>query len=149
MSVTHHTFSIERRYKASPKRVFAAWSTAEEKAKWFHGNEERSRDPLQLDFRVGGRERASGVTKRGTRTTYEALYLNIVPDERIILTYWMDLDGRAISTSLQTVELAPDGAGTRLTFTEQDAFLDGFDGAASREEGTRILLEQIAEALGE
>lgn len=149
MSVVHHTFTVERRYKASPSRVFAAWSSAEEKAKWFHGNEERSRDPLQLDFRVGGRERASGVTKRGTRTTYEALYLDIVPDERIILTYWMNLDGTPISASLQTVELAAEGAGTRLTFTEQDAFLDGFDGAASREEGTRILLEQIAQALGE
>ena len=148
-NVVHHSFTVERRYNATPTRVFAAWSSAEQKSKWFHGGEERSRDPLKLDFRVGGRERASGVTKSGVRTTYEALYLNIIPDERIILTYWMDLDGRAISTSMQTVEFKADGGGTRLTFTEQDVFLDGFDGPQSREHGTKYMLENLAHALGE
>jgi dihydrofolate reductase len=40
-----------------------------------------------------------------------------------------------ISVSLATVELAPEGAGTRLVFTEQCAFLDGHDtpNSASRE----------------
>jgi uncharacterized protein YndB with AHSA1/START domain len=143
-SVVHHTFTVERRYKAQPSRVFAAWSDPKAKAAWFHGPDERSRDPLRLDFRIGGRERASGVAKGGTRHTYDAIYLDIVPNERFVLTYWMDIDGKPISASLQTVEFAPDGAGTLLTFTEQDAFLDGFDGPASREEGTRLLLENLA-----
>ena len=146
-SVVHHAFTMTRRYKAAPARVFAAWSTAEAKAKWFHGPEEFSREPLQLDFRVGGTEHAAGIAGNGVRHTYDALYTNIIPNERFILTYWMTLDGVPISTSLQTVEFAPDGAGTLLTFTEQDAFLDGFDGPASREEGTRLLLENLAQAI--
>ena len=144
-SVVHHTFAIKRRYKAAPARVFAAWSDPKAKAQWFRGPEEFSREPLQLDFRVGGTERTSGVAKNGVRHTYDALYTDIIPDERFILTYWMTLDGVPISTSLQTVEFAPDGAGTLLTFTEQDAFLDGFDGPDSREEGTRLLLENLAD----
>jgi uncharacterized protein YndB with AHSA1/START domain len=148
-SVVHHTFTLQRRYKASPARVFAAWSSPEAKAQWFHGPEEFSREPLKLDFRVGGMESTSGVAKNGVRHTYDALYTNIVPNERFVLTYWMTLDGAPISTSLQTVEFAPDGGGTLLTFTEQDAFLDGFDGPATREEGTRELLDNLAKALGE
>jgi uncharacterized protein YndB with AHSA1/START domain len=143
----HDTFVIERRYKASPARVFAAWSSAKEKAKWFHGADEKGRDPLELDFCIGGREHASGVAKDGTRHTYDALYLDVVPNERFILTYWMTINDVPISASLQTVELFADGTGTRLKFTEQDAFLDGFDDAGSRREGTEQLLKQLGAAL--
>jgi uncharacterized protein YndB with AHSA1/START domain len=148
-SVVHHAFTIERRYKAKPSRVFAAWSDPRAKAIWFHGPDEGSRDPLELDFRVGGQEHASGVAQDGARHTYDALYLDIVPDERFVLTFWMSIDGKPISASLQTVQVAPDGAGTLLTFTEQAAFLDGFEGPDSREAGTRWLLEQLAQAIGE
>jgi hypothetical protein len=58
-------------------------------------------------------------------------------DERIVFSYDMYLDETRISVSLATVELKPAGAGTRLIFTEQGAFLDGFDTGAERERGTR------------
>jgi hypothetical protein len=45
------------------------------------------------------------------------------------------------------VTLSPEGTGTRLTFTEQAVFLDGYDDAGGREHGTRILLEQLGKAL--
>ena len=56
----------------------------------------------------------------------------------------MDLDKRRISVSLATVELAPAAGGTRLTFTEQAAFLDEYDEPEDRERGTRALLESLA-----
>jgi uncharacterized protein YndB with AHSA1/START domain len=145
--VVHDSFTIERWYKAPPVRVFAAWSNSKAKSAWFHGHDERGRDPLELDFRVGGKEHASGIAQDGTRHTYDALYLDIVPNERFILTYWMSINDIPISASLQTVELFADGAGTRLQFTEQDAFLDGFDDADSRKEGTEQLLNQLGVAL--
>ena len=148
-SVVHASFTIERSYKAAPARVFAAWSEGKTKAAWFHGPEERSREPLELDFRVGGRERAAGVSKDGTMHVYDAIYLDIAPGERFILTYWMQIDGRLISASLQTVELAAEGAATRLTFTEQAAFLDGYDDAGARAHGTRWLLDNLDRTLGE
>jgi hypothetical protein len=37
--------------------------------------------------------------------------------------------------------------GTRLTFTEQAAFLDGFEDAGGRERGTRAHLERLDGAL--
>jgi hypothetical protein len=49
--------------------------------------------------------------------------------------------------SLATIELAPAGAGTRFTITEQGAFLDGYDDAGSREHGTGLLLDRLGAAL--
>jgi len=146
-SVTHATFVIERTYPASPARVFAAWSSREAKARWFRGPEEWGASEHELDFRVGGRERVSGGPKGGPVHTFEARYQDIVPDARIISSYDMHLDDQRISVSLATVELNPAGAGTRLVYTEQGAFLDGYDDAGAREHGTRELLEQLGRAL--
>ncbi len=148
-TAVHSTFSMERRYKAAPAKVFAAWSSASAKSVWFQGPDERGREPLQQDFRVGGKEIASGTAHDGTTHRYEATYLDIAPDERIILAYVMHIDGRLISASLMTVELSVDGSsGTRLKLTEQDAFLDGWDEGDGRERGTAGLLDQLGSALG-
>ena len=147
-STVHSSFAVERGYRASPAKVFAAWSDARAKAQWFHGPNERSREALQLDFRVGGKEHASGVAQDGTTHSYDATYLDIVPGERLILAYWMELNKRPISTSLMIVEFFPDGAGTKLRLTEHDTFLDGYDDAGSRKEGTQWLLQQLGKALG-
>jgi len=145
--VTHATFTIERTYPASPARVFAAWSEPVAKARWFVGPDAWQKSDHQLDFKVGGRERVSGGPKGGPVHVYEARYQDIVPNERIITSYDMHLDDKRISVSLATVELEPEGAGTRLVYTEQGAFLDGYDDAGSRERGTRDLLDKLDAAL--
>lgn len=66
-----------------------------------------------------------------------------MPDQRIVYTYDMHLDETRISVSLATVEFEPAGAGTRLVFTEQGAFLDGLDTPAQREQGTGELLDAL------
>lgn len=68
-------------------------------------------------------------------------------DERIVYTYDMHLDDQRISVSLATVQLEPAGAGTRLTFTEQGAYLDGFDTIDVREEGAGQLLDALGAEL--
>jgi uncharacterized protein YndB with AHSA1/START domain len=148
----HGTITLERSYDASPARVFAAWADAEAKARWFVGPAERwTLIERGLDFRVGGRERLKGIFGAGPVTLFEAQYHDIVPDRRIIYAYSMWHGERLLSVSLTTVELAPAGQGTRLTFTEQAAFLDGAgrDDLASRERGDRLLLELLAGALGD
>ncbi|HEY6258417.1 MAG TPA: SRPBCC family protein [Xanthobacteraceae bacterium] len=146
-SVTHATFVIERTYPASPARVFAAFASREAKLRWFAGPPEWGPSDHELDFRVGGRERVSGGPKGGPRHIFEARFQDIVPNVRIITSYDMHLDDKRISVSLATVELKPAGAGTRLIYTEQGAFLDGYDDAGSREHGTRELLANLEAAL--
>jgi hypothetical protein len=56
----------------------------------------------------------------------------------------MRMDGRRISVSLATVEIAPTPGGTRLVMTEQGAFLDGLDKNEQRREGTEQFLDNLA-----
>ncbi|OLD65117.1 MAG: polyketide cyclase [Acidobacteria bacterium 13_1_40CM_2_68_5] len=143
-SVTHGTFTIERTYDATPARVFKAWADPAAKARWFGCSDEWENLAFELDFRVGGREINRGRPKGGGQVhAFEGRYQDIVPNERIIYSYDMHLDEARISVSLATVVFKSEGTGTRLTFTEQGAFLDGYDDIADRERGTRELLDSL------
>jgi uncharacterized protein YndB with AHSA1/START domain len=146
-SAIHGTFTLERVYDALPARVFKAWADVEAKSRWFVGPADWQMLERRMDFRVGGRERLRGRKGSGIISTFDSVYLDIVPDQRIVYSYDMRLDEMHISVSLATVELRPDSGGTRLVITEQGAFLDGYDDAGSRERGTRVLLDQLGEEL--
>lgn len=147
-SVTHATFTIERAYTdATPTRVFKAYADKAAKRRWFVEGEGWTIDSYELDFRVGGAERSSFRFKDGPPMTFEALYHDIVPNERIINAYSMTMDGNRISASLATTEFRPAGKGTLLVFTEQGAYLDGHDNVKEREEGSRFLFEALAKEL--
>jgi uncharacterized protein YndB with AHSA1/START domain len=145
-SVTHATFVVERTYDASPGLVFAAWADPAAKARWF-GNPDDGVDEFELDFRVGGREFNRGTAPNGKGYTFEARYQDIVPDERIVYAYDMHIEEARISVSLSTVQLSPEDEGTRLTYTEQGAFLDGLDTPEQRQQGTGGLLDALGEEL--
>jgi uncharacterized protein YndB with AHSA1/START domain len=142
-SVEHATFVVERRYAASPERAFAAWADQEAKSRWFVDSDAY----LELDFRVGGRESSRGTAPDGHTYTYEAIYQDIVPAQRIVYTYHMLIDGIRISVSVATAEFKPERDGTRLVFTEQGAFLDGNEIPARREQGMGSLLDSLGQWL--
>ncbi|MGE0095751.1 MAG: SRPBCC family protein [Alphaproteobacteria bacterium] len=147
-SAQHATFTIERDFAAAPARVFKAFADQKEKDKWFGGPDEWDRHERSMDFRVGGRERSSGGPKGGEPHSFDAYYWDIVPNERIVYSYDMHLGDKRISVSLATIEFKPKGSGTHLVLTEQGVFLDGYDDAGSREEGTRWLLGKLEATLG-
>jgi uncharacterized protein YndB with AHSA1/START domain len=145
--VVHDTFRIERHFDAAPEHVFAAFAGLEAKTKWFSGPEEWLTARRELDFRVGGRELVSGGPRGGLMHTFDARYFDIIPNRRIIYAYDMYVGEQKLSVSLATIELEPSDAGTRLTMTEQGAYLDGVEGGSEREAGTKGLLEKLARSL--
>lgn len=147
-SVAHGNFTVDRTYKASPARVFAAFADKALKEQWFHGPEGWANEVHEMDFRVGGREYNMGRFHGGDAHPFDATYYDIVPNERIVYAYAMYVGEERSSVSLATIELEPTSAGgTLLTWTEQGAFLDGLDLADQRVEGTKLLMEQIAIAV--
>ena len=147
MTVKHDSFTVERDYDAPPSRVWRAWSDPREKAAWFNGPEEWGPAEYEIDFRVGGREVSRGGPPDGPSFTYDATYRDIVPGERLVYAYDMYSDETRISVSLGTLELAPTGSGTRLTYTEQAAMLDGLDTIEERQRGTIELLDALERML--
>jgi uncharacterized protein YndB with AHSA1/START domain len=152
-SVIHDTFSIERTYPAAPSRVFAAFASKEAKDAWGDdpdvGSAAGDTGATEFDFRPGGREKF-GFTYQDRAYRYDAIYYDIVPDQRIVYSYEMYADDARISVSVATIEFAKSGDGTALTWTEQGAYLDGIDGAdapALRKEGTAEMLDGLASYL--
>jgi uncharacterized protein YndB with AHSA1/START domain len=142
-NVTHATFSLERTYDVPRETVFAAFATQEAKAAWFSGGDGYTVVEKAFEFREGGKETLVGKWQTGMVTRMDLVYFDIVPDERIVYTYEMRLDGTKISVSLATIEFKKAGAGTRLLLTETGAYLDGYDDAGSREHGTNALIDKL------
>jgi uncharacterized protein YndB with AHSA1/START domain len=145
--VVHSTFSIERTYPASPARVFAAFANQGTKRRWFAEGEGWEIDEFTLDFRVGGKETSRYRFQGGPLAGNDTVYLDIVPDRRIVLAYTMLVGDRRISVSLATIEIAPEGSGTRFVYTEQGVYFEGTDDPAGREVGCRELFEKLGEEL--
>lgn len=145
-SAQHGTIRLERRYKAPPARVFAAWADPKARAQWDVPGRWVIAEQ-NFDFREGGRELKRFGPKGDPRFVADTLYLDIVSDRRIVFSYSMTSRGEPISVSLTTVEIMPDGQGTKLLLTEQAAFLDGKDNAANREEGLASMLDKIGESV--
>lgn len=143
-STTHASFVIERRYGANPKRVFAAWSDPVAKRAWFAEGEGWDIQKFALDFREGGTETSTFRFAKDEDTFgNDTVFNEVIPNERILFTYSMDRNGARFSVSIASVELKPDGAGTRLIFSEHGAYFDGADGVRMREAGWQELLGKL------
>lgn len=137
MTITNATFTIERLVKATPERVFAAYSSLEAKTAWFKAPADCETLARDFDFREGGKERFHARWPGGLVTDFQATYHDIVPKERIVLVYDLFHNDDKLSVSLQTIELIPEGEQTRLIHTEQGSyFVGGVEAVRGREHGT-------------
>ena len=146
--IIHKSFTIERTYPTTATRVFAAHSDPKKKRRWFAEGAGFIVDDYSLDFRVGGFERTRfRYGEQGPPMTFDGVFLEIAPLERIVLAYSMTIGGAPMSSSLSTIELVPTGSATLLRYTEHTAFTDGKDASEGRREGSIGLLERLAKEL--
>jgi uncharacterized protein YndB with AHSA1/START domain len=153
-TVIHSTFQLERRLKASPERVFAAFSDETTKRRWFYDGSRGAIEDHKMDFKVGGKERAQmkmgpGTPVAGKTLVNDVVYEDIIPSRRIVTAYRMSMDGTPFSASLATIELIPNGPGTDLLLTHQSAFFENADGPEMRKAGWQSLLNKLTKELGE
>ncbi|CAI2933089.1 SRPBCC family protein [Aminobacter niigataensis] len=146
-SVAHTTFVIERELPASPRHAFRFWSEPELKARWNDCHPDWTVLEDSFDFRVGGIEAKRWRMPDGTELAFRADYFDIAAGQRIIYGFEMSHAGKRISASLATIELLPEGAQTRMRFTEQLAFLGPADAMAARISGTGTGFDRLVEVV--
>ena len=128
--VLHGSFTVERDLDVPPHQVFRAFADPSLRTRWFRMPSSFRDSSHELDFRVGGHERASSTfdptgTATPERLSYNATFIDIAENERLVFAYDFTLDDIRRWTSLVTVELKPerDSNATRLIRTEQYAYL--------------------------
>jgi uncharacterized protein YndB with AHSA1/START domain len=140
-SATKPSLTLERRLKAAPRKVYAAWTEPAQIAQWW-GPGPASILRADLDIRVGGRFRIAFRTADGEEHDVSGIYRDVVPDEKLVFTWaWRSTPERE---SLVTIDIVPDGDGTWLTLTHTQFFDDAArDGHRRGWSGALDKLEQL------
>lgn len=150
-SAVHNTFVIDRSYPQPPARVYAAFAQPTKKRRWYAEGDQEIQE-FEMDFRPGGSERFRYTFKEGHQLAGSEInnvtgYQDIVPEERIVLTTRMTLNGKVILVSLVTLEFLASGEGTELTLTNQGTFMGWPGGAEMIQAGWRTLLDRLGKEL--
>lgn len=146
--ITHDTFTIDRTFRADRARAFRAWTSADEKRKWFVGPAGRWTEVRrEVDFQVGGQEVLVGSFSVGGSSGFFATFQHIVDQTRIVYSYRMFVDEELLSVSLVTVEFADSGTGCQTKFTEQAVYFGDATHAANRLQGSQMLMDNFINSL--
>ena len=138
MTVTHSTFTLERHFAAPIERVFEAWADPAARRRWMAGGADH-----EQDFVVGGHETVRGFDGQGRALTHDAVYVDIVPEERILTTSTLHAEDQLSTVSTTSIEFVTEEAGTLVTLTEHGIHLPGEEQPEWRKQGTAQQLDTL------
>ena len=116
MHGTKPSLILQRRIKAAPAKVYAAWTDPEKIMRWF-GSDQGPTLSAETVVRVGGRFRVIFRTMDGEEHDVSGVYREVVPDQKLAFS-WNWASPRE-PESLVTIDLKPAGDGTLLTLTHE------------------------------
>jgi uncharacterized protein YndB with AHSA1/START domain len=119
--LTKPSLTLKRRLRASPDKVFQAWTDPQKLVVWFGPSEcVPGSARAEMEVRNGGRYRVSFKTEDGEHHEVGGTYREVVPGSRLVFTWaWHSTPERE---SLVTVTLTKDGDGTMLTLHHEKFF---------------------------
>src|SRR5690606_25339669 len=111
----HASYEIIRGFGVPREDVFAAWTTPERFARWFGPRFTAAPvDRIVLDARTGGVWRVTLTAEEGFEVTFDGVYREVVPPDRLVFATGDPDDPAAVVAG----ELADDGRGTAMTVRE-------------------------------
>ena len=143
--VFHDTIVLERTYKASPARVFAAWQDVEARKRWSKPSDEIELVYERAEFRAGGEDIVRCGTSGNLKYLAKVRYLEIVPDARIVFSEHVSDSGVSQAAALIDVSMEASGAGTRQVVTIHVAAFDTPDMLQGYRDGWNPTLDKLAD----
>ena len=126
---------LEKRIKADPERLFRAWVTPKNFARWFLAGSTVKLGNVTLDARPGGRFRIDMIVE-GVLRPHEGEYRVVDEPHRLVFT-WRSFMTRDTDT-LVTVTFTPEGDSTLITLIHE-RIIGEMEFAAHRDGWTSIL----------
>lgn len=145
VAATDYTFST-----LSPGQIYEAWLDPALVRRWMNRNMEAKFDDyevtdIRIDPVVGGRFFFGGK-QRGEPSDAWGYYRDLIPDQRIVFTWFVDESEEKEDNSTVTLEIGPSGSGTRARIShEMDAQWEQY--AAQTADAWRGMLEAIDQIL--
>ena len=113
------SLTLKRRLKATPEKVYEAWTQPAQMMRWWGGNLEASRS-AETDLRVGGRFSVGFKGDTGEQHDVSGTYKEIVPNRKLVFSWaWRTTPERE---SQVTIDIKPDADGSILTLTHEQFF---------------------------
>jgi uncharacterized protein YndB with AHSA1/START domain len=131
------TITVSRTVAATPERVFAAWTEAEELAAWWWP--QLAGTTYDVDARLGGRFR---IHSPAIGATVTGVYTELDRPRRLVFTWnWDDGEPEAVVEDTVVVTFEPEGSGTLVTVAHSSTAHVPEGGA---EQGWNDVLDRMA-----
>jgi uncharacterized protein YndB with AHSA1/START domain len=115
------SLTIKRRFKATPEKVFEAWTSPEKIKRWMGPGEVKT-ILAENDVRVGGRYHIVMLTPSGEEHDVSGVYREVIANEKLVYTWaWKSTPERE---SLVTATFKDDGGGGTLMTLLHEQFFD-------------------------
>lgn len=109
---------VQRKLKASPDRLFDAWTKPELLTRWFHAREKMTTENTATDLKVGGAwSLTMHHTDIGERRTTHGKYLVIERPKKLVFTWYPCLKDYETKVTLLFKEVP--GGYTEMTLTHE------------------------------
>jgi uncharacterized protein YndB with AHSA1/START domain len=143
----HATLIFEREIAVPQDAVFAAFADPAARALWGVPSDTAVVIYDEADFRTGGQDRFRCGSRANPNIHGVTRYLEIALNRRVVSSETIAVDGKCLCVSLTTLELIPDGNGTRLKNTTQLASFIGQDMVEGHTSGTNASLDRLVQYL--
>jgi uncharacterized protein YndB with AHSA1/START domain len=111
------TLVIERVFKASPEKVFKAWTDPAILVKWW-GPEGFTTPECKIDVRPGGAWRTTMMAPDGQSHTCSGVYREVSPPKRLVMTWAWEEQGMPGHQTMVEIDLEATRGGTKMRFVQ-------------------------------